>query len=183
MKFRIDHRFDGCTLERFVATYFSEDFNNAVAKVTGLRTRTLVEEKVHADGRRERRVRMHPQVTLPAAIKKWASEDQIHYDEVSTYDPARQEVRFRIDSKANDRVRFEGVIRFQADGSGVRRLIESEVDIKAPFGVGTLIEKFIEVEVQKGYAKVQPFLQQYLNTHPNGPPDSSSSPPSTPENT
>ena len=173
MKFRIDHRFDGCTLDRFVATYFSEDFNNAVAKVTGLRTRSLVDEQVHADGRRERRVRMHPQVTLPSAIKKWASEDQIHYDEVSTYDPARQEVRFRIDSKANDRVRFDGVIRFQPDGSGVRRLIESEVDIKAPFGVGTLIEKFIEVEVQKGYAKVQPFLQQYLDRHPAGPPDAS----------
>ena len=183
MKFHVDHRFERTTLDRFIAVYFSEHFNAEVAAISGLRTRTLVEEVIEPDGRRRRRVRMHPQVTLPAAIKRFASEDQIHYDEVSTYDPARQEVRFRIDSKANDRVRFEGVIRFQADGSGVRRLIESEVDIKAPFGVGTLIEKFIEVEVQKGYAKVQPFLQQYLNTHPNGPPDSSSSTPSTPEKT
>jgi len=171
VKFRIDHRFTGVTLERFVATYFSEDFNNEVAKVTGLRTRTLVEQTIHDDGRRDRRVRMHPSVTIPGPIRKYATEDQIHYDEVAAYDPKTQSVRFRIDSKANDRVRFDGTIRFVEDGPGaVRRLIDSEVEIKAPFGLGAIIEKFIEGEVQKGYAKVQPFLQRYLDEHPNGPP-------------
>ncbi len=173
MKFHIDHRFENCSLERFVATYFSEDFNNKVAKISGLRTRDLVEERTDADGRRHRRVRMHPQVTLPAAIKRWASEDQIHYDEVAVFDPKTNVVTYRIDSKANDRVRFEGTIRFVSDGSAVRRIIDSEVEIKAPFGVGTLIEKFIEGEVQKGYEKIKPFLQGYLNDNPNGPPDAS----------
>ena len=171
MKFHIDHRFEGCTVERFIATYFSEHFNNQVAKISGLRTRDLVEERIDPEGRRHRRVRMHPQVSLPAAIKRWASEDQIHYDEVAVFDPKTNVVSYRIDSKANDRVRFEGTIRFVADGSAVRRVIDSEVEIKAPFGVGALIEKFIEGEVQKGYEKIKPFLQGYLNEHPEGPPD------------
>jgi hypothetical protein len=170
MKFHVDHRFERCTLERFIAVYFSEHFNTEVAAISGLRTRTLVEEVIEADGRRRRRVRMHPNVTLPAAIKRFASEDQIHYDEVSTYDPGRREVRFEIDSRANDRIRFAGTIRFVAEGSGVRRIIDSEIDVNVPFGVGSVIERFIDAEVQKGYAKIQPFLQAYLDRHPNGPP-------------
>lgn len=170
MNFHVDHRFERCTLERFIAVYFSEHFNTEVAAISGLRTRTLVEEVIEADGRRRRRVRMHPNVTLPAAIKRFASEDQIHYDEVSSYDPARHEVRFKIDSKANDRIRFEGTIRFVAEGSGVRRIIDSEIDVNVPFGLGSVIERFIDAEVQKGYAKIQPFLQSYLDRHPDGPP-------------
>lgn len=170
MNFHVDHRFERTTLERFIAVYFSEHFNTEVAAISGLRTRTLVEEVIEPDGRRRRRVRMHPNVTLPAAIKRFASEDQIHYDEVSTYDPARHEVRFKIDSRANDRIRFEGTIRFVAEGSGVRRIIDSEIDVNVPFGVGSVIERFIDAEVQKGYAKIQPFLQGYLDRHPDGPP-------------
>jgi hypothetical protein len=170
MKFHVDHRFERTTLERFIAVYFSEHFNSEVAAISGLRTRTLVEEVIEADGRRRRRVRMHPNVTLPAAIKRFASEDQIHYDEVSTYDPTRHEVHFKIDSRANDRIRFEGTIRFVAEGSGVRRIIDSEIDVNVPFGVGSVIERFIDAEVQKGYAKIQPFLQGYLDRHPDGPP-------------
>jgi hypothetical protein len=170
MKFHVDHRFERTTLERFIAVYFSEHFNTEVAAISGLRTRTLVEEVIEADGRRRRRVRMHPNVTLPAAIKRFASEDQIHYDEVSTYDPARHEVRFKIDSRANDRIRFEGTIRFVAEGSGVRRIIDSEIDVNVPFGVGSVIERFIDAEVQKGYAKIQPFLQSYLDRHTDGVP-------------
>lgn len=171
MRFHIDHRFGRCSLERFVAVYFSEHFNIEVAKVSGLRIRTLVSETIHPDGRRDRRVRMHPHVTLPAAIKRFVSEDQIHYDEVSSYDPTTQTVRFHIDSKANDRVTFKGTIRFVPDGDGVRRVIDSEVEIKAPFGVGAVIEKFIEGEVAKGYEKIKPFLQRYLDEYPDGPPD------------
>jgi len=171
VKFHVDHRFERVTLDRFIAVYFSEHFNNEVAAISGLRTRTLVEEVVDDTGARKRRVRMHPDVKLPAPIKRFASEEQIHYDEVSSYDPVRREVKFRVDSKANDRVRFEGVIRFVAEGSGVRRLIDSEIEVKVPFGVGSIIERFIDVEVGKGYAKIQPFLQGYLDRHPDGPPD------------
>jgi hypothetical protein len=56
MKFHVDHRFERCTLERFIAVYFSEHFNTEVAAISGLRTRRLVEEVIEGDGRRRRRV-------------------------------------------------------------------------------------------------------------------------------
>ncbi|MDP2340243.1 MAG: DUF2505 family protein [Deltaproteobacteria bacterium] len=163
MKMIVDTLFQNVTLDRFIEVYFSEDFNNRVAAVAGLKSRDLVEETIHADGSRDRRVRLHPNVTLPTIIKKWASEDQIHYDEVAHYDAIKKEATYRIDSKANDRVKVGGVIRFTAAGAGVRRLIDGVIEIKAPFGVGTIIEKFIEGETQKGYAKIATFLQGYLD--------------------
>lgn len=171
MNFHVDHRFERCRLDRFIAVYFSEHFNNAVATISGLRTRKLVAETIHPDGRRERRVRMHPQVTLPAAIKRFVSEEQIHYDEVSTYEPTSQLVRFFIDSAANDRVSFRGTIRFVDEGDAVRRVIDAEIALRVPFGVGTVIEKFIEAQVHTSYDRIRPFLQRYLDDHPSGPPE------------
>jgi hypothetical protein len=163
MKLAIDQRFARVTLERFIDVYFSEDFNNAVAAVSGLKSRRLVDETIAADGSRERRVRMEPAVPLPKPIEKLIGDERISYDEVSSYDAARKECRFRIDSKANERVRFEGTIRFIADGDGVRRVIDGVIEVRAPLGLGGMIERFIESETQKGYAKIAAFLQRYLD--------------------
>ena len=165
MKLHVDHAFDNVTVARFLDVYFSEDFNNRVAAISGLKTRALVDETIHADGSRDRRVRMHPAVTVPSTLQKFVSADQIHYDEVSHFDAAKNEITYRIDSKANDRVSVGGTIRVVANGAGVRRIIDGHVDVKVPFGVGAVVEKFIEAEVQKGYAKIRPFLQRYLDEH------------------
>jgi len=171
MKLHVDHAFSSVTVERFLLVYFSEDFNNRVAAVSGLKSRALVEERIHPDGSRDRRVRMHPAVTVPAALKKFVTAEQIHYDEVSRFDAAAGTITYRIDSKANDRVDVGGTIRVVPHGSGVRRVIDGHVEVKAPFGVGAMVERFIEAEVQKGYANIRPFLQRYLDEHvaPGGP--------------
>ena len=165
MKLLVDTLFKNVTIERFIEVYFSEDFNNRVAAVSGLKSRDLVDETIHPDGSRDRRVRLRPNITLPMIIRKWATEDQIQYDEVAHFDAKKLEATYQIDSKANDRVKVGGVIRFLATGSGVRRLIDGVIEIKAPFGVGGVIEKFIEGETQKGYAKIATFLQGYLDEH------------------
>ena len=168
MKMHVDQRFSRVTLERFAAVYHSEEFNNAVAPHTGMRSRKLVEETVGADGRRERRVRMEPDTKLPIAIQKVAdsmTKGSITYDEVSTYDPATHTVSFRVDSKANDRLRMAGTIRFIADGDGVRRVIDADIEVKAPL-LGGMIERFIEAETVKGYAKIATFFQKWLDDHP-----------------
>jgi hypothetical protein len=165
VKLHVDHAFDNVTVARFLEVYFSEDFNNRVAPISGLKTRSLIDEKIHADGSRDRRVRMHPAVTVPSSLQKFVSADQIHYDEISHFDAAKCAISYRIDSKANDRVAVGGVIRVVENGSGVRRIIDGNVDVKVPFGVGAVVEKFIEAEVQKGYDKIRPFLQRYLDEH------------------
>ena len=178
MKLHVDQRFARVTVARFAEVYHSEAFNNAVAPVTGMRSRRLVEERVDEQGVRHRRVRMQPDTKLPAAIQTLAdsivasagAREGITYDEVSTYDPATHTVTFRVDSKANDRVKMAGTIRFvrdvDAEGEGVRRIIDADIEVKAPLGLGGMIERFIESETVKGYAKIAAFLQTWLDEHP-----------------
>ena len=162
MRLLVDNLFHNVTLDRFVDVYFSEDFNNRVAKVSGLKRRDLVEETRAADGSRDRRVRMEPNVSLPSPIQRFVGNETITYDEVSHYDAATKTVTYRIDSKANDRIKVEGKITFVAEGTGVRRKIDGTIEVKV-FGVGGVIEKFVEQETQKGYAKIAVFLQQVLD--------------------
>jgi hypothetical protein len=167
VKLHVDQRFARVTVERFAAAYHSEEFNNAVASVAGLRSRRLLYERTRDDGVRERRVRLEPDTKLPAAIRKLVDsigKGGITYDEVSTYDASTHEVRFHIDSKANDRVRVVGTIRFLGDADGVRRIIDADIEVKAPW-VGGVIERFIESETVKGYAKIAAFLQRWLDDH------------------
>ncbi len=168
MKLHVDQHFARVTLERFVEVYHSEEFNNAVAPITGMRTRRLVAETTSAEGRRERRVHMEPDTKLPAAIEKLVgsiSKGGVSYDEVSSYDPATNTVTFHVDSPANERVRLAGTIRFISDGDGVRRVIDANIEVKVPL-LGGVIERFIERETVKGYAKIALFLQRFIDEHP-----------------
>jgi hypothetical protein len=172
VRLHVDQHFKGVTVERFAEIYHSEAFNNAVAPVTGMRTRALVEERIDERGVRHRRVRMEPDTKLPAMIQKVAdsiARGGITYDEVSTYDATQHLVHYRVDSKANDRVKVEGTIRFIADGDGVRRVIDGVIEVKAPLGVGGVIERFIEAETVKGYDRIHALLQRWIDEHPPAP--------------
>lgn len=163
MKLHVDQRFARVTLDRFVDTYFSEDFNDAVAPLAGLRSRTLVEERRLDDGTRERRVRMEPAVSLPPPIDRLVGRETISYDEVSRYQPAAQELGFHVESRAGERVAFAGVVRFHADGDGVRRVIDAELKIQAPLGLGAVVERFVLAETERGYLRFATFLQGWLD--------------------
>lgn len=162
MKYVIDQEFRCESVERFRDVYFSEDFNDRVAREIGLKERRLVEEKALDDGRVLRRVRMVPSVQLPAALKKLIGDHEISYDEVSTFDPAKNELEYFIDSKAKDRVSVTGTIRFLPSSGGVRRVIDCEVSAKV-FGLGGVIERLIESEVKKGYEQIARIMQRYLD--------------------
>jgi hypothetical protein len=171
VKLYVDTKFERVSLDRFIEIYFSEDFNLAVAPVSGLKTRKLVDEKRVDDGSRLRRVLIEPNVTLPGAIQKaldtiaGGKGAAIRYDEVTDYDAKSKTAKYFIDSKINDRVKVAGMIKFVADGSGARRILDGVIEIKAPLIAG-MIEKFIEAETQKGYAKIGSFLQKWIDEHP-----------------
>lgn len=164
MKLFIDQLFTNTDVERFADTYFSEEFNNAVARHIGLKERRLVEEEPAGANKVRRRVRMVPAVELPKPVKKLIGDHEISYDEVSVYDAEKHEVDYHIESGAQDRVQVRGVIRFVPHKEGVRRVIDGEVEVKV-FGLGGLIERLIESEVQKGYEKIGAFMQRWLDEH------------------
>ena len=162
MRYTIDQELRCESVERFAAVYFSETFNEGVARELGLKERRLVEEELVEGERVRRRVRMIPSVQLPGALKKLIGDHEINYDEVSIYDPKSHEVEFYIDSAARDRLEVKGIIRFLETASGVRRLIDCEADARV-FGVGGLIERLIESEVKRSYETIAKVMQRYLD--------------------
>lgn len=162
MKYLIDQEFRCGSVERFRDVYFSEAFNQGVAREIGLKERRLVEETTLDDGRVQRRVRMVPSVQLPLPVKKLIGDHEISYDEVSTFDPTTNEVAYFIDSAAKERIEVKGSIRFLPSPNGVRRVIDGEVKAHV-FGLGKVIEKLVESEVTKSYDKIALIMQRYLD--------------------
>ena len=165
MRLHVDQRFARVTLERFIASYFSEDFNDAAAAVSGLKSRKLVEERVEPDGTRVRRMRMEPSARIPPPIDRVVGKEHVTWDEVQRHDPVGHVLRFHVESRAHERVRMEGVIRFVAAGDGVRRIIDGELTIRAPLGLGAVIERFVVAETDRGYRRMGEFLQRWLDEH------------------
>ena len=159
----VDQHFAHVTLERFMDAYFSEAFNDAVAPRMGVKSRKLVGDETTGDGRRHRRVRMMPAATLPGPLQMFASEAQLRYDEVSTYDAAAHELKFFIGSAACDQLKYVGTIRFQPDGDGVRLRIDATLDVDAPLGVGAIVEGLVQGGVRDGYGKMHDFMQSWLD--------------------
>lgn len=168
MKFRIDQPFTGVPLDRFVEIYFSEAFNEAVAPVSGMKERRLVHEERRADGTLFRRVRLVPAVPIPKVLESVIAGRQVAYDEVCIYDPRAHEARYHIEHKAGDRLRVQGIIRFQEREGAVHRVVDGEVEVRI-FGLGTVVERFVESEVRKGYDKIAAFLQRYIDDVSAGP--------------
>ncbi len=165
MRFVVDHLFKNITLDRFVEVYYSENFNNAIAHEIGLKQRSLVDMKTLADGKIERRVRIVPEVPIPVAIRAIMPQQEIRYDEVSVYNPQTYSATYTIDSAVNERVKVTGLVTFRAETNGVRRRIETEIDVRV-FGLGGAIEKLVETETGKSYAKIATFMQRYLDQLP-----------------
>ena len=163
MRIVIDQTFERVDLERFIATYFSEAFNNGAASVLGLRERRLVELRTDDDGKEHRRVRMVVDVDLPRPVRLLIGDADISYDEVSTYDPKSRTVDYVIESAAQDRVHVGGRIFFEEAGADrVRRRIEGEVRVRVP-GLSGVIERIVRREVKKSYQKLAVYMQRFLD--------------------
>lgn len=159
----VEHRFRGASVDRFVEVYFSPAYNEAVAPLANLQVRELVSERELAHGVIERRVRMVPSVNLPWAVKKLLRGAPVEYFEVSTYDPAAHQARYRVESGAGPLIKVWGTISFLPDADGCKRRIEGDVEVNIP-GLGRVIEKLITDELNKRYDRIQAFTQRYLDS-------------------
>ncbi len=161
MELVIDHTVQGTTLERYLETYYSEEFNRAAMKLANLRDRQLVSREVLEDGRIRRRSRLVPDVTLPRPVQAVLGEDELAYFEMVEYDPPSRTARLWIETDADDRVQVSGTVRFIVTGDTVRRRFEGQVRVQV-FGLGRVIERIIVSEAEKRYARVDAFLEQWL---------------------
>ena len=87
-RFTVEVMTHGVSYPELAQAYVSEEFNELVKRANRLRERALIEAELLADGRQRKRVRIVPEVQLPASLPRLLGDHTIWYDEVTIYDDA-----------------------------------------------------------------------------------------------
>lgn len=161
MKFAIEQIYQRVDLDRFVATYFSEEFNNSILADIGMQQRQLIEHQTTSEGFAEL-IRWVPTFQLPKKLAKLAGTSEVSYHERSTYNPATGLLSFTIEHPFQKRLAVTGTIDFADHPQGVRQRVTTEVRLSV-FGIRTIVERLIESELKKSYALKHKIMQDYLD--------------------
>lgn len=109
--------------------------------------------------------KMYPKVELPSVLAKAAAgkEEGFCLIEEGVLDRATATYRFKIiPSILSDKVDARGKMVILPHGDGqCERVVNFELDVKV-FGIGKIVEAFVESTVRRGYDDSGEFLQKYL---------------------
>jgi len=165
MKFELQMRTRNVGIDDYLATYFSEDFNQLALGPAKLKQRVLEHYEILADGCELRRVRMVPDVALPGPVVRLLDGNEVAYHEITRYDPRQRTARLDIESLAGDVIRVGGQVEFTEASGDVLLQFSGDVRVTV-FGLGKLIEKIIIKQVRSRYASVEAELQRYVDAGP-----------------
>lgn len=111
--------------------------------------------------------KFYPNVKLPDVLAKAAAgnEDSFCLTEDGVLDKSGREWVYRFEvhpSLLEDKVQARGQMVIRPHGQGqCERLVDFEVGVKL-FGLGGIVETFVEKTVRRGYDDSGEFLQRYL---------------------
>lgn len=162
MQYRISHQLN-TDVETFWRMFFEDAFNEALyrdhLKFSVFR---VLSSETAADGTVRRRVESAPPVELPAAAKKVLG-DATSYVEEGTFDPQRK--RYTVDvipAAAADKIKTRAELWVEARGDKrCERVVEVSNEVKI-FGIGKMLEKFIEQQTRKTYDEAAAFTNRWI---------------------
>jgi hypothetical protein len=161
-KFTARHVFDVDVDTYWNEVFFDEVYNQRLfTEALGFKYELLSLVK-NPDGSYDRRVRTEPESNAPAVIKKLVG-DKFSYLEVGHFDPATRIWTYEVTpSSLTGKLEIRGVFWAESKGDNqLTRIVETTVGVKV-FGVGKVIEAFIEKETRGSFAKAQKFTNQWL---------------------
>ncbi len=143
--------------------FFDAEFNRALF-IEHLRFKSyqVVEERKQPDGMLIRRVECVPNIELPAAAKKIFG-DSVGYTEHGRFDPVQRRYFVDVVTKTGgDRVKTKSEIWVEPRGpKRCERIVAMDNTVKV-FGLGTLIEGYIEQHTRDAYARAAEFTNRYI---------------------
>jgi hypothetical protein len=165
MRYTIKH-----TIETDVDTFwnklfFDTEFNRAcIVDFLGFTTYEVLEDSRDPDGTIRRRVECAPKIELPGPARK-VFGDSVAYTEIGRFDPAQRKYFVRVEPKAKvamDKIKTTSEIWAEPRGDKrCERIVQVETTVKV-FGLGTLIEGFVEQQTRDQYAKAAEFTNQWI---------------------
>jgi hypothetical protein len=151
-----------CPPEAFWALYFDPDF---VVRLHLEGLGSLSAEVVSQEGDLARgltrTLRYSQRPNMPGPVRKVFGEE-ITSTEVSTFDPATSTTRFTLTpGTMADKTHIAGSIALAADGEGSTEAFALEARVKI-FGVGPVVERFIEHQAREIQESSVAFMRQNL---------------------
>jgi hypothetical protein len=154
-----------CDSERFWKLFFDKDFNEALFKALAFPEWKLLDTK-ETDTQIVRTVKATPKMEAPAAVAKLLGSS-FGYDEVGTFDKAKQTLKFVIKPNVmTDKLRNEGTVKIEPRGDGkCTRVVEIVAEAKV-FGIGGMIESSFEKSFRSGWQQSADFINKWVKEHP-----------------
>jgi hypothetical protein len=143
--------------------FFDAEFNRALFQDhLGFSNYRVLEERIDPDGVVHRKVASTPKVELPAAARKIFG-DNLGYTEIGRYDPSVR--RYYVQGIPNigaEKVKTHSEIWAEPVGDKrIERIVNVDNTVKV-FGLGTLLEGFIEQQTRDLYARGAEFTNRWI---------------------
>jgi hypothetical protein len=142
---------------------FDVEFNRALfLDFLGFTTYRVLEDRIEPSGERHRKVDSVPKIELPAALRKIFG-GSVGYEEIGRYDPVARKYFVQVLPKmAADKIKTSSEIWAEPlDGKRCERIVSIDTTVKV-FGLGTLIEGFIEQQTRDLYARAADFTNRWI---------------------
>ncbi len=167
-EFDIRHEFPIDADRFWKEVFFDEAFNRALyVERLGFPLWQVEEQTTEPDGTLRRVVRIEPKAEAPAALRKLVG-DSIQYVERGQWNPSDGRYRFEIEpSKLADKFETRGEIWVEPKGDGIVRVARQRIAVKV-FGVGKVIEGFLERETRNSFEVGAQFTRQWITEKLSG---------------
>lgn len=146
--------------------FFDDEYNHGLyLQGLGFKSYEPISLEEKPDGSKVRRFRTEPKTEAPAVVTKLIGGSLV-YEETGTFDAKTKVWTYQVrTSKMADKVRIGG--RYWLESRGEKRLERiCEVDITVDvFGVGGVVESFIEKTTRDTYVKATEFTNAFIAKH------------------
>jgi hypothetical protein len=163
VRYTIKHTIDTDADTYMTKLLFDAELNRRMfLEHLGFTTYRVLEERTDPDGVIHRKVEATPKIELPAPARKIFG-DNLGYTEIGRYDPKAKRYYVQVAPKmGGDKVKTTTEIWAEPlDGKRCERIVSVDNSVKV-FGLGTLIEGFVEQQTRDNYAKAAEFTNRYI---------------------
>ena len=161
MKLQLSYSWD-CQPEAFWALYYDPEFTVRLhLDHLGSTSAKVVSQEGDVTSGLVRTLRYGQRPNMPGAVRKIFGEEVIT-TEVSTYDPTTTTTTFTMTpGTMADKTQIEGRIALASEGAGATETFLLDARVKI-FGVGPIVERFIEAQARDMQDKAVEFMRSEL---------------------
>jgi len=160
-QFTCRHVFDTNVETYWDKIFFDEGYNLGLFREELGFGYEVLELTKEADGTVRRKVRTTPKSDAPTAVKKLIG-DGLSYLEEGRFDPVKRRWLYTITpSKLADKISIKGELWAEPKGDKLERIATLDLEVKI-FGVGKIVESFIEKTTRDSYDKAAAFTNRFV---------------------